>query len=479
MKPLTKLAIIASVLTAMLTITGCNTINPRALSEKTVASPAAWQARIPAANELGAALSAREWWSGWSDPTLERMHAAARAHNPDLEQSLARIDQARAATALAQAQRWPNLNLSARFSRGRNLLLPPGLILDTAQVLVDALWEIDLWGTQRAAVTKADSRVRAREADWHQGSVSLNAEVASTHVSLVACQLAVALALEDARLIGANQTLAADRVRTGFAATDVLASAAAGTRDAERRVTAQREQCDLAFKAQTMLTGLNELDVRAAYGERGNAMPMPRRLAIASVPASALTQRADLAAIERELAAVSIEIEVIELGRLPKPSLVGQVGRLRAEGQGFSAQGTNWSFGPQLSMPIFDFGRRRANLEQSQGRYRELEASYRQRAQLAVREVEESLVRLESARVRALQAEASVAEQQRVLSATEERLRTGFGNGSDRNDAARLVLNARSVVVDATRDELTAWISLYKAVGGGWAETDTVTRSER
>ena len=181
-----------------------------------------------------------------------------------------------------------------------------------------------------------------------------------------------------------------------------------------------------------------------------------------------LAQRPDLAAVERELAAASAEIGVAEANRYPRLTLTGSIGRQYFRFLGLTSVGNSWGFGPGLSLPIFDAGRRTAQVEAARARFEELAATYRQRARIAVREVEEALVRLDSAERREADASAAVTDFEAFLAAAETRWKVGVGNLIELEEARRQALNAKALLVQIRRERLAQWISLYKAVGGGW-----------
>jgi outer membrane protein, multidrug efflux system len=145
------------------------------------------------------------------------------------------------------------------------------------------------------------------------------------------------------------------------------------------------------------------------------------------------------------------------------------VSRLRVESGGATALSTPWSIGPSLSLPIFDAGRRSAAVDAAQARYAEARSRYEQRARDAVREVEEALVRLDAAQRR--EADASTAAQGFATFLEAQRKRTDAGAGSllDLEEARRTALNAQSSLIAVQAERVSAWITLYRAVGGGWS----------
>jgi outer membrane protein TolC len=129
---------------------------------------------------------------------------------------------------------------------------------------------------------------------------------------------------------------------------------------------------------------------------------------------------------------------------------------------------TTWSIGPSLVLPLFDGGRRSANAEAYRAQYAAAESIYREKVRVAVREVEEALVRLDSAASREADTATSARGYRANLDAAQARLKAGLGSTMDLEEARRLSLAADATVAALAQERVGAWIALYRAVGGGW-----------
>ena len=221
------------------------------------------------------------------------------------------------------------------------------------------------------------------------------------------------------------------------------------------------------------ITGLTEADLRRSLAPQSAVLPKPLLPAVQQVPAQVLSQRPDLAAAERELAAASADIGVREADRFPRLSLIGSVGPLDFSTTGLTISGSTWSIGPSLTMPIFDTGRRAANLDAAKIAYQAAEVNYRSQARRAVREVEDALIRLNSLSARDTEAEISSKGYRQSLTAAEDKFRFGLASILDLEEVRRLSVNADNILASVRRDRVNAMISLYRAVGGGWTVTDS------
>jgi len=129
-----------------------------------------------------------------------------------------------------------------------------------------------------------------------------------------------------------------------------------------------------------------------------------------------------------------------------------------------------WSFGPSLSLPIFDFGRNSANLDLTEVRKNKAIVSYEKAIQTAFREVADALVARGSLDEQVKAQEAFVAAQQERLKLTDLRFKNGIASSLDQLDAQRDLFSAQQALIQARQLRLNNAIDLYKALGGGLNE---------
>ncbi len=456
-------------LLASLTLTACVVGPTYAPPVATVT--AAWQAPLPHEGNVGA-LSG--WWSRWNDATLVALIDATQTNNPTLAQAAARIVQARAGQTIAGASALPGVSGSASASRGNQVGQNLGLgTLTSVSASLQSSWEIDLFGANRRGREAAAARFDARNIDWHQARVSLAADVAASYANLRVNEALVVGYERDAVSRKETSRLTGLKTDAGFEAPANAALARASASEAAARLTAQRGEVDLGVKVLVALTGLDETVLRTMLAAGRAQLPTGANLSIEQVPTAVLAQRPDLAASERELAALTAEIGAAEADRYPKISLTGSVGYSLARIAGSSAGTATWGFGPSVDIPLFDAGRRSAVVEQAKARYDESVAGYKATAIRAVREVEEALTQLQSAKLRAPDLQAARVGYQAFEKAAQARLSVGAGSVLELEDARRAVLAAQVAVLAVERERLAASISLYRAVGGGWDQSAT------
>ncbi|MFM9436719.1 NodT family efflux transporter outer membrane factor (OMF) lipoprotein, partial [Janthinobacterium sp. CG_23.3] len=234
------------------------------------------------------------------------------------------------------------------------------------------------------------------------------------------------------------------------------------------RAIEQGAACERDVKALVALTALAEPALRRQLAGSATAAPSPA-LAPAALPAQTLAQRPDVFAAEREVAAASFDVGAAQAQRYPRLTLSGAVGVANFRSAGSNTGADTWSIGPlALTLPLFDGGRRRANVDAAAARYDEAVAKYRGSVRQAVREVEEALVNLDSTGQRGGHAETALAGYRSAFDATEQRYRNGLASLLELEDARRTRLAAENTVVNLARERSAAWVALYRAAGGGW-----------
>jgi multidrug efflux system outer membrane protein len=433
-------------------------------SSVTADVPTQWQAPLP---HNGTLAGLNHWWQTLNDPLLVQLIDAAEAVSPTVASARSRIEQSRATRTAAGAALLPTLDGSLSASRG---VTQPGFPLATTeQAALQASWEIDLFGANRAASSAAQARLEGTQALWHDARVSVAAEVANQYFSLRTCERQVAVAQGDAQSRAETSRLADLATRAGFQAPATAALARASAAESAGRLTQQRALCDVDVKALVQLTGWAEPQLRQRLAATPSSPALTATLAIAAVPAQALAQRPDIFSAERDVAAASADVGSAQAQRYPRLTLAGSVGTLHSQAGGTSISLDTWSIGPvALSLPIFDGGRRAANVDAARARYDEAAALYRARVRQAVREVEEALVNLQATDSRSADAAIATEGYRASFAATQALYQNGLASLVQLEDARRTQLAAETTLVSLQRERVAAWIALYRAVGGGW-----------
>lgn len=425
---------------------------------------AQWYSPLPhGGSEAGLA----DWWAQFDDPALTQLVAWAEAESTSLVQAWASIEKARATLTTDRSGALPNVSGSASSTRSRQQLTVDQTTLSTVNSAgLDASWEIDLFGKLRRNAEAASARIDARIADWHDARVSLAAEVADTYVQYRACELLANVYDRELQSQTATERATASMVEAGLSAPSDGALARAGLASSRSSALKQRASCTVLLKSLVYLTGHEQPELLIALAASGPSMPRPKGLRVGEVPAQVLRQRPDLGSLERELAAASAEIGAAQADRYPSFSLSGSIARASTAGSGSAY--TTWSFGPQLSLPLFDAGKRRAAVDSAQASYQSALAGYQAGVRLAVKEVEQALVNLDSSVNRSDESHRAAQAYREYFNASEANWRAGTTSLLSLEEARRSALSADIDDINLQQGQISHWIALYKALGGGW-----------
>ena len=454
---------IAAFVAVVALLVGCAAVGPD-YHAPTEAVPPAWAAPLP---HDGSLQKLGDWWERFNDPVLLKLQQAAEADSPTLAIAWGNIALARATLATSGSSGAPSLSANASANRSSQLDIG---VSTTRSASMDASWELDLFGKVRRNVESGSAKIQARNNDWHDARISLAAEVATTYVQYRACgQLVNTYAQElssNIETARATESL----VRTGLSAANDAALARAAQASTSSTLLEQRSQCELLVKSLGNLTGLQEGALRQLLGS-GTRLPSAAALVVQAVPAEVVRQRPDVTSRERDLAAASAAIGAAEANRYPSLSLSGSIGFSANDGSAAST----WSFGPTLSLPLLDGGTRRAAVDSARASYEITYAQWRNAVRSAVTEVEKTLVQLDNARQRTVQADNAAREYLQYMVGAEAQRRAGSTSLLDFEEARRQALSAQVESIGQQRDTIVYWIALYKALGGGWDAEAPVT----
>lgn len=412
-----------------------------------------------------------QWWAQFNDPVLSQMIQQAQENSPTLLKAWAKIEQARASYASSRSSLFPSLTGSGSATRAKD-----GQISNQRSGSLDASWEIDLFGKLRSASRAEASRVEEQQANWHDSRVSLAAEVADDYVQYRSCEMLLQTYQHELSSMQKTEQATALMVKAGFTAPSDGALARANLASTQLSLLSQQKQCDLLVKSLVEVTGIQETELRSLLDrQKTKALPVPALFDVSSIPTNMLRNRPDIAASEREVYATYAEIAEAQADRYPSLSLSGSISASITSGVSSSA----WSFGPSLSIPIFDAGKKKAALNSARAAYVAAVADYQSQVKSAVSEVEQALVQLDSIAKQEQSSETSVQENQRYVQALYSSWKAGNTNLLDLESARRTALSAQLDQISLQTTRVQEWIALYKAVGGGWQQNLEINRPDK
>jgi multidrug efflux system outer membrane protein len=459
-------------LTLALTLVGC--VQLPELKQPAPDLPRAW----PTQAEQGANLTGAEWWSVYADPALDKLIAEALANNSDIRLAAARVEEARAAVGLADADRYPGLNVQAGATRSKvtevGVNPVPGSATNTSyKASFQAAYELDLWGRYRNASEAARADLLATEYAAQVVRASLAASVARTWFALNALDAQRQLALETQANRRDAVKLIRLRLEGGMANELELRQAEAELAG----VDASLAQVTRQGRAQELLLGVllgreprRLVEESTAAGKLASAAPpaVPTGL-----PADLLLRRPDLRQAEQKLVAADARIRETRAAIFPDLALTAYLGsESKALSDLFSGKAGVWGLSANIVQTVFNAGRTEAAVQATLARREQLVASYQGSVRNAFREVLDALAAHRQAR------EAGEAETRRAeaLAKAAELAALRYDNGMtgylELLDARRNLFQARANGIEARRAQLAAVADLALALGGGWKDAE-------
>lgn len=434
----------------------------------------------------GAATAAKpqlmRWWARFKDPVLDALMDEAATGNIEVATAQARIRQARAtlrqevgqllptASAAASAQRSGRASGGGGGQGGGGGGQGGGMDSVTTQYQAgfDASWELDVFGANRRAAEQASYAVGAAEADLRATLLTLVGDVASAYVDLRGDQARVALARRTAASQRATAAMTRAKFEAGSASAVDVANAEGQAASTAAGIPSLEASVAIAMHRLAVLSGRSpaELDARL---KTMRAIPRPTAPVATGVPADVLTNRPDVAKAEREFAEATAAVGKAEAARYPSLTLSGSI-TTSASQIGDLAKGSSiaWSFGPALTVPVFNGGRLAAAVEAAGAARDQYFLAYRAAVLTALEDVENAAVSLSKARARQTSLTQAVAAYRQAAELSRSLYQSGSSSFLDVLTAERSLYSAEDALLVNTAAIATDYVALNKALGGGW-----------
>ena len=454
---------------------------------------ATWPDSAGAQVEGGVAAADLPWQQFVHDAQLREVIQLALENNRDLRVAVQNIEQARAQYQIRSADQFPTVGASASGTRSApnpmQALGGPSVSSNYTVGIGVAGWELDFFGRVAALKDVALANYLATEEARKAAQISLIAAVSSTWLQL---KTDTELLLLTERTLGTReQSLRLTRLRFDNGASSALdmrlaeslAANAQATRAQQQRLRAQDINLLTLLVGQPIPERLVPPVPAVVTPEAPRSLSQPTAAVEPAaelptftevppgLPSDLLLRRPDIRAAEQQLIAANANIGAARANFFPRISLTGSLGRVSGDLDGlFSAANRAWSFGPSISLPIFDMGRNQANLEAARAAREIAVAQYEKAIQTAFREVADALAGRATLadQLSALQAQA-VAERDRFRLA-DLRYRNGIANYLDLLDAQRSLFAIEQSLAQVRLAQRANEVQLYKALGGGWTE---------
>lgn len=419
------------------------------------------------------------WWEVFQDPVLHDLVNEALANNHDLRIAAARVEEARARAGVAKSYLYPELNLTAGYGLDEASLTtdPPQATsgdrrYENLNASFALSWEIDLFGRLRRQNESAMAVFLATD-EARQGVVlTLVADVARAYFVLRELDLELEIARRTLALNDQTVTFYRDRLEGGISnklevnqAIATRARTAATIPELERQIAAQENL--LSF-----LLGRSPGPIT-----RGTALTdqyLPPAVP-AGLPSALLDRRPDVRQAEQLLVSANADVGAAKALFYPTISLTGLFGGASSDLTNLAdRQSQVWSIGAGLFQPLFQAGRIRRNYEAAQAVFEQALAQYAKTAQNAYREVTDSLVAIDKYALVRAEEETAVAALKEASDLSRSRYDLGLSSYLEVLIADQQLFAAELALAQARYAQLDSVVQLYRALGGGWQQPESV-----
>jgi multidrug efflux system outer membrane protein len=452
-----------SALALALALSGCAMLQDSATHPQ--ANPAAaWRVAAPAGDVE--ALLAKDFWTAFDEPVLDRLMEEALRANPDVRIAAANVELYRARLSAVDADRFPQVFGNAQGARGKG-----GSFSQTPtnsfSLGIDLSWEIDLWGRLARASDAARAELLAQTEVQRGVYLSLASVVAQGYFTLRRLDAQLATAQSTLALRATSLKLFTLRFKGGVVSEVELAQVRSEYELAAVAVPQIESDIARTENALSALLGRNPGPI-----DRGRELEAVQDPQVpAGLPSQLIARRPDILAAEAQLAAADARVDVARRAYFPRISLTGLLGVASDElAELFDGDTQEWYVAGGLTQPIFDAGRIGAGVVGAEAERAALIAQYQKTVQGAFREVDDALVARVKLREQLAAAQRQVDALRRYAELARLRYEGGYTSYLEVVDAERTLFAAELNRIALQNEALRATVTLYAALGGSWMD---------
>lgn len=421
-----------------------------------------------------AAWPKRDWWKNLGDPQLDGLINEALRDSPDMQVANARTHQAMASAYAADAARMPTVDADASVSRSRLARDqdPSGIggrYSTLRSLAVNFNYNFDLWGGQRAAWEAALGQARAAEVDEQAARLTLAADVARAYSDVGQAYIVHDLAAEDLKRTRQLLNLGNQRLQSGIDSQYQYQQTESLEANSQESLIAAEKNLRSAKIALAVLLGKGP--------DRGQEVARPTVLKPAvvalpsSLPAELLGRRPDIVAARWRVEAASKNIVAGKTNFNPNLNLSAAAGAESLLGDAmFGSTSRFFNIAPTISLPLFDGGRLRADLDARDADYDLAVAQYNKSLIRALGDVSDNIGQLRAidGQIQARQHATDVVQQS--FNTVTQRYGSGIGNYLDVLTTEQQLLQSQRQLADLNAERIDLSIQLMQALGGGFED---------
>ena len=414
--------------------------------------------------------SLTQWQTFFLDAELKALIQAALENNRELRVAALNVEAYRSQYQIQRAGLLPSVSIDGSGNRTKvpGDLSGTGSSMLTSQysATLGASWEIDFFGRLASLKEAALEQYFASVEGKRAAQTALVASVANAWLNYQADQALLKLTQDTLATYEQSLKLTQRTFDVGVASALELSQAQSAVDAARVNLARYERLVELDRNALTLLLGQTPepswLAVKDLNGAFFSEVPV-------GAPAELLQQRPDILQAEYQLKAANANIGAARAAFFPRISLTGAAGSASGELSGLFDGGSGyWSFAPSISVPIFNAGRLKANLDYATISKNIQVAQYEKAIQNAFKDVADGLVSRQTYAAQVKAQQALVATNQRYYNVAERRYRGGVDSYLTLLDAQRQLFAVEQQLINDRLSQLISEVNLYKAVGGGW-----------
>ena len=441
-------------------MSGCANLAPR-YERPGAPVPERWDTETAARSPLPT-----DWPSFITDERLRQVIALGLRNNRDLRVATLNIERARAEYRIARAEALPSVDGSAAVSRQHSAVTDATTTQYSVALGLNR-YELDFFGRVRNLSASALQEFFAVEENRRNTQAALVAEVATAWLTLAADTERLRLVRDTL----ANQETAYDLVRRTRAL-----GGASGLTVTQARTTVEAARVDVGAFTSRVAQDRHALDLLVGASVPAELLPTAGTATAASLlvdvpaglPSDVLLRRPDVLAAEHRLRAAHADVGVVRASLFPSIALTASVGRQSPGLSKLFGHGTGvWNFVPQIDIPLFDAGARRADVQASEAQLQIAVATYEGTIQSAFRDVSDALSERATLADRLAAQDALVEASQRAYDLSDALFKSGASSYLDVLVAQRGLYAAQQSAISLRLAEQVNRVVLYRALGGG------------
>ena len=436
-----------------------------------------WHTQVPT-KESTIPLKDLMWWKKFNDPILDQLIEQAGQSNLDIELALARIREGRANVSSSESAFSPSLTASGSIKRskyGQNAAASEktsSTISTSVTSGFDASWEIDVFGKLRRAEESAEANLESVVEDGRAVILSLLGEVALNYINLRNHQQQLLIQQEIVVSWKIYSDLRKELMQSGLASDiDEIAADVSYNQalvmipqiDASIQTTLNQ----ICFLLGRQSGALDDLLKKPAE------VPQMDTEILSNLPGKLIAQRPDVRKAEEVLRGANANVGVAEGNLYPSFSLTGMLSwGSNAVSSLFHAGNSILSAGPGVSIPVFDFGKLRAQVDIQYAQRDEAFIHYKQAILAALQDVEDSLIAFASENQRLATFKKTCDANKLSYDLNQDREQSGLSSMFDVMQAKFTYLISKQNYVTSIAAHSICMVNVYKSLGGGWNAVD-------